>query len=181
MISKALKIAAGLGVTVLALTAMAGQAEASGRLAVARNGMVRVALPSAAGSVIVANPNIADVNVVDSRTIYIVGRGFGSSDVTILDRAGRPIFESEIMVTAGQHSAVTVYKGATPSVMVCSDVCEAATDDSAEDPWTKLFKSITQGRASGGAAPAAATPATPATAAPSAAPAAAAAAALMAQ
>ena len=179
MISKALKIAA----TGLVLMTLAGHADASGRLSVARNGMVRVALPASAGSVIVANPNIADVNVVDSHTVYIVGRGYGSSDVTILDRAGKPIFDSEVMVTAGQHSAVTVYKGSTPSVMVCSDVCEAATDDSAEDPWTKLFKSLSQAKVSAGAAPAAATPATPgapATSAPSTAPAAAAA-ALMAQ
>ena len=67
--------------------------------------MLRVALPASAGSVIVANPaSIADVNVVDSHTIYVIGRGFGSSAVTILDRAGRPIFDGQILVTAGQST-----------------------------------------------------------------------------
>jgi len=176
MISKALKIAAAG----LALMVLAGQAEASGRLTVARNGMLRVQLPAAAGSVIVANPNIADVSVVDSHTVYIVGRGFGASDVTILDRAGRPIFENEVMVTAGQHSAVTVFKGTQPQVMVCADVCEAATDDNAQDPGTAAAKAASTG------APAPATAAAPAAGAPAvmpqaAAPAAAAAAAMMGQ
>jgi Flp pilus assembly secretin CpaC len=144
----------------LAMLALAGEAGASERLTVARNGMVRVALPASAGSVIVANPNIADVNVVDSRTIYIVGRGFGSSAVTILDHAGRPIFDSDVMVTAGQRSAVTIYKGSTPSVMVCSNVCEAVNDESAKDPLTDYLKSL-HAQPGGTPAPAAPTPAVP--------------------
>ncbi len=127
MIAKAVKIAAAG----LVLMAMAGQAGASDRVAVERNGMVRVALPASAGSVIVANPNIADVNVVDSRTIYVIGRGFGSSAVTILDRAGRPIFDGQVVVTAGQHDAVMMYKGSKPSVMICSNVCQPAEDTAA--------------------------------------------------
>ncbi len=125
--AKTVKIAAMAG---LALLMLAGQAGASERLTVVRNGMMRVALPAAAGSVIVANPGIADVNVVDSRTIYVIGRGFGSSAVTILDRAGRPIFDGQIVVTAGQRDSVMMYKGSKPSVMVCSNVCQPADDDS---------------------------------------------------
>ena len=125
MISKAVKIAATTG---LALLALAGQAVASERLTVTRNGVLRVALPASAGSVIVANPSIADVNVVDSHTIYVIGRGYGSSAVTILDRGGRSIFDGQILVTAGQHDAVMMYKGSMASVMDCSNVCQPAED-----------------------------------------------------
>ncbi len=126
MISKALKIAA----SGLVLMALAGQAGASERIAVERNGLVRVALVGSAESVIVANPNIADVNVVDSHTIYIIGRGYGSSAVTILDHSGHPIFEGQVMVTAGQRNAVTMYRGSKPSIMDCSNVCQPAVEDS---------------------------------------------------
>ena len=141
MISKALKIAAAG----LALMALASQAVASDRVTVERNGMVRVGLNASAGSVIVANPGIADVNVVDSRTIYIIGRGYGSSAVTILDHAGHPIFEGQVLVTAGQHNAVMMYKGSTPSVMDCSSVCQPAagstsSDNSDTSALTTLFK-----------------------------------------
>ena len=123
MISKAVKIAAIAG---LALMTLAGQALAAEHLTVERNSMLRVALPASAGSVIVANPNIADVNVVDSRTIYVIGRGYGSSAVTVLDRLGHPIFDGQIVVTPNQHNAVMMYKGSAAAVMDCSSVCQPA-------------------------------------------------------
>jgi hypothetical protein len=131
MISKAVKIAAAAGAVLMACV---GQADASQQMTVVRNGMLRVTLPAAAGSVIVANPLIADVNVVDSHTIYVIGRGYGSSAVTILDKAGRPIFDSQVMVTSSGQNAVTMYKGSTPTILVCSNVCQPAGDDNAANP-----------------------------------------------
>ncbi len=125
MISKSVKIVAMAG---MALLALAGQAGAASQqlITVTRNGVQRLPLSAAAGSVIVANPEIADVNVVDSHTVYVIGRGYGASAVTILDRAGHPIFDGRVMVTAGQQNAVTMYKGSTPTVMLCSNVCQPA-------------------------------------------------------
>ena len=123
MISKSVKIAAMAGMALLAFAAQAG-ATPQQLITVTRNGVQRLPLSAAAGSVIVANPEIADVNVVDSHTVYVIGRGYGASAVTILDRAGHPIFDGQVMVTAGQQNAVTMYKGSTPTVMVCSNVCQ---------------------------------------------------------
>jgi outer membrane protein assembly factor BamB len=167
MISKALKIAA----TGLALMTLAGQALASQQVTVARNGMVRVALPASAGSVIVANPNIADVNVVDSHTVYVIGRGFGSSAVTVLDRAGRPIFEGQIVVTAGQHDSVTMYKGSKPAVLVCSNVCQPI-DDNGNSGGGSGLPAVAAATAPGAAMAAPAAPSAAAAAGPAATPAA---------
>lgn len=167
MISKALKIAA----TGLVLMTLAGQALASQQVTVTRNGMVRVALPASAGSVIVANPNIADVNVVDSHTIYVIGRGFGSSAVTILDRAGRPIFDGQIVVTAGQHDSVMMYKGSKPSVMVCSNVCQPI-DDSGNSGGGSGLPAVTAAMSPGAALTSATAPSTAAASSPAAMPAA---------
>ncbi len=103
-----------------AVPALAGQ-----KLIVEKNHTLRVALSGPAGSVIVGNPDIADVTVIDSRTVYVVGKGFGTSAVTITDRMGRSLFDGEIMVASGTQGGVTVYKGLTPSTMVCSNVCVA--------------------------------------------------------
>ena len=102
---------------------IASSASAAQRLVVEKNHSARISLNGAAGSVIVANPDIADVNVVDSRTVYIVGKGFGNSSVIITDQMGRPLFDGEVVVTASQKGAITVYKGLTPSLMVCSTIC----------------------------------------------------------
>lgn len=117
------------GMTALVLAAaflslgMASGASAAQRLVVEKNHSARISLNGAAGSVIVANPDIADVNVIDSRTVYIVGKGFGNSSVIITDQMGRPLFDGEVVVTAAQKGAITVYKGLTPSLMVCSTIC----------------------------------------------------------
>jgi len=113
----------GMMALVLAAVFIASGASAAQRLVVEKNHSARISLNGAAGSVIVANPDIADVNVVDSRTVYIVGKGFGNSSVIITDQMGRPLFDGEVVVTAAQKGAITVYKGLTPSLMVCSTIC----------------------------------------------------------
>jgi len=113
-----------LGVLFAAVCVLAAtSASASQRLVVEKNHSTRVSLNSAAGSVMVANPSIADVMVVDSRTLYIVGKGFGNSSVIVTDQMGRALFDGEIVVTAARQGAVTVYKGMTPSLMTCLTVC----------------------------------------------------------
>lgn len=113
----------GLMVLVLATAFSAFGVSAAQRLVVEKNHSTRISLKGAAGSVIVANPAIADVSVIDSRTVYIVGKGFGNSSVIITDQMGRPLFDGEVVVTASQKGAITVYKGLTPSLMVCSTIC----------------------------------------------------------
>lgn len=113
----------GMMALVLATVFIASGASAAQRLVVEKNHSARISLSGAAGSVIVANPDIADVNVIDSRTVYIVGKGFGNSSVIITDQMGRPLFDGEVVVTAAQKGAITVYKGLTPSRMVCSTIC----------------------------------------------------------
>ena len=114
-------------VPVLAFAAFAAQAGQG--VIVAKNHTLRVTLSAPAGSVIVGNPDIADVSVVDSRTVYIVGKGFGSSGVSITGRDGRVLFDGQVTVTSAQVGGITVYKGLKPSTMVCSNIC--LDDDSA--------------------------------------------------
>ena len=98
----------GLMVLVLATAFSAFGVSAAQRLVVEKNHSTRISLKGAAGSVIVANPAIADVSVIDSRTVYIVGKGFGNSSVIITDQMGRPLFDGEVVVTASQKGAITV-------------------------------------------------------------------------
>ncbi len=114
-----------LALAAMALTALSLPALAEQRVVVEKNHMLRIALSAPASSVIVGNPEIADVNIVDSRTIYILGRGFGNSAVTVTGRDGKALFDGEVVVSGAQHGAITVYKGLKPSLMVCSNVCVA--------------------------------------------------------
>lgn len=122
---RAIPLRKALLAVIAAASVAAPQAFAGQRVVVEKNHVMRVTLSAPAGSVIVGNPEIADVNVVDSRTVYILGKGFGNSAVTITGRDGRALFDGEVVVSGVQQGAITVYKGLKPSLMVCSNVCVA--------------------------------------------------------
>lgn len=106
-----------------AMAVLAAPAFAADKIVVEKNHTHRIALSAPAGSVVVGNPDIADVTVVDSRTVFIVARGVGNSGITITDRSGRTLYNAEVTVTTASEGAITVYKGLKPSLMVCTNVC----------------------------------------------------------
>src|ERR1700744_5977877 len=95
-----------LTVSALALS-LAAPALARPALAVALDHAERLHVASAAGSVIVGNPAVADVTVVDPHTVFVTGRGAGVSEVVVLDPLGRTVWDGEVVVTASDSSAVT--------------------------------------------------------------------------
>ena len=84
----------------------------------------RVQLRGPAGSVIVGNPEIADVTVVDANTLYITGKGYGVTEIVAVDTIGRTVFQSQIVVTAGSGSGrVRIWRGAQATEMACAASC----------------------------------------------------------
>lgn len=117
----------GLVAMTAALMASAGQASALNQVTVEKDQSLRVALKGSAGNVIVTNPRIADVTMIDSRTLYIIGRGVGSSGITVTDAYGRSIWEASVLVTTTSANAVTLYRGTQPVVNVCVNTCVEVT------------------------------------------------------
>ena len=110
----------------IGLLSLGGAAvQAQGSIVVGKDQSLRVVLNGATGSVIVGNPRIADVTVIDSRTVFILGRGYGKSNITINDTLGRPLWNSVVTVAQTDASAVTLYKGAEPVTMICTQTCVA--------------------------------------------------------
>tara|TARA_R110001606_G_scaffold359994_13_gene512545 strand:- start:57087 stop:57560 length:474 start_codon:yes stop_codon:yes gene_type:complete len=84
----------------------------------------RVQLSGPAGSVIVGNPQIADVTVVDANTLYITGKGYGVTEIVAVDSIGRTVFQSQVVVTAGSGSGqVRVWRGGQATEMACASSC----------------------------------------------------------
>ncbi|HUH23988.1 MAG TPA: pilus assembly protein N-terminal domain-containing protein [Brevundimonas sp.] len=90
----------------------------------------RVQLRAPAGSVIVANPRIADVTVVDANTLFITGKGYGVTDVVAVDALGRPLLQTQIIVSAGSTGAVRVWRGAEATDMACGSSCSPSVRSS---------------------------------------------------
>jgi Flp pilus assembly secretin CpaC len=84
----------------------------------------RVQLRGPAGSVIVGNPAIADVTVVDANTLYITGKGYGVTEIVAVDAIGRTVFQSQIIVSEGAGSGrVRIWRGGQATEMACGSSC----------------------------------------------------------
>jgi Flp pilus assembly secretin CpaC len=94
----------------------------------------RIQLRGAAASVIVANPAIADVQVVDANTLYIVGKGYGVTEVAVVDGVGRPLFQNQIVVTGGSTGSVRVWRGAQMTEMACASSCAPSVRSNGDAP-----------------------------------------------
>jgi Flp pilus assembly secretin CpaC len=114
---------------VLALAGLPAQAQSpNGALNVEIDRSARVQLRGAAASVIVANPQIADVTVVDANTLFIVGKGYGVTEVVAVDGVGRTLFQREIVVTGGStgkgtSTRISPKKNIEPASRLSKRVC----------------------------------------------------------
>lgn len=97
----------------------------SAPITVPMNQVKRLSFAGLAASVSPGNPAIADVNVVDERTILVVGKKPGITNLIVLDRAGRTLFSDRIIVSDGdQSNTVTVSRGGAVSNYACSPYCQ---------------------------------------------------------
>lgn len=111
-----------------ALLAPSASLAQSGRMNVGVDQSERVQLRGAASSVIVGNPQIADVTVVDANTLFVIGKGYGVTEVVAVDALGRTLFQSQVVVSAaGGGGAVRVWRGAQVTEMACGQSCSPAS------------------------------------------------------
>lgn len=94
----ALTATALITTTALAIPAAA----ADGLYSVQINKTEILRLPAAASAVIVGNPEIADVSIHSADTIFIVGKGYGETNLLILDKNGNTMMNSDVQVITPQ-------------------------------------------------------------------------------
>ena len=95
---------------------------------VALNKTEVVRLPAAASTVIVGNPQIADISIHSPDTIFVIGRSYGETNLTVLDRNGHTILDADIQVNNNvPRNGVRVFFGANARQSYnCSPYCAAA-------------------------------------------------------
>ena len=123
------------GLSLAALLAAPSSSLAQARpLSVEVDHSTRVQLRGSAASVIVGNPAIADVTVVDANTLYITGKGYGVTEVIAVDGIGRTLFQGEVVVTASASGHVRVWRGAQATDMACAASCAPSIRSAVSTP-----------------------------------------------
>lgn len=86
---------------------------------------VTLKLNQSANSVVVGNATVADVTVHDARTLLVTGKAFGSTNLTVLDRAGNTIYSSQLMVGGEDDNGLTIVRSGATYSYSCVDKCRA--------------------------------------------------------
>lgn len=112
-------------IAILAFAMALAPAAAADPFAVKVDQTVTLKVAGAANSVVIGNATVADVAVHDSRTLLVTGKAFGSTNLTVLDRAGNTIYTNQIVVGGEDDSGITIVRGQGTYSYSCFDKCRA--------------------------------------------------------
>jgi Flp pilus assembly secretin CpaC len=122
-------------------------------------------LPAGAQSVMIGNPAIADVNMLDTRTAVLLGRGYGVTNLLVIDALGRTLMDRQIVVSGSDVSRVSIFRRSPDSQrpevsnFSCTPRCERTPLPGETDaefnrynaPYSASAGRLAEARANGGA------------------------------
>ena len=119
--------AAAVGLVAASVQAMAG---AGIEVVMNQAKIVRLARP--ADTIVVGNPAIADASVQDATTIVLTGKGFGVTNLVVLDKEGAPIVDEQVVVARDVAASVRIYRRGDVQTLSCTPYCESSYKSDAE-------------------------------------------------
>jgi hypothetical protein len=124
---------------VLLVVAAASQAIADEPIVVRLDQATLFRLPDRAATVVIGNPLIADVTIQSGGIAIVTGKGYGGTNVVVMDRGGVVLSEKTIVVTSPSDHVVYVYRGPSRATYSCNPDCSARVN-LGDDP--EVFEKI---------------------------------------
>lgn len=88
-----------------------------------------ITFPKPVATVYVGNPAIADINMIDTRHAFVLGKGFGNTNIVALDHDGDQVSDMHVSVLARQDSTVTLQRGVNRLTYSCTaSHCDATPE-----------------------------------------------------
>jgi Flp pilus assembly secretin CpaC len=121
-----------LPAAIFAASACIAPAQAADSIQVMMNEARILKLSRPADTIVVGNPAIADASVQDASTIVLTGKGFGVTNLVVLDKQGSPIIDEQVAVSRQDVSTIRIYRRSEVQTMSCTPYCESAYKSAAE-------------------------------------------------
>ena len=83
-----------------------------------------VKLPAKVSTIVVGNPQIADVTLQSGGIIVVTGKGYGATNFIAMDRNGEVLVDRQIQVEGPTDQLVTVYRGVERESYSCMPICQ---------------------------------------------------------
>lgn len=127
------RLSLSIAAACLAGAAIAGApASAAEGISILMNEAKIVKLAQPADTIVVGNPDIADASVQDATTIILTGKGFGVTNLVVLDDTGAPIVDEQIFVSRQDAKSVRIYRRSEVQTLSCTPYCEGSYKSDAE-------------------------------------------------
>ena len=86
-----------------------------------------VTFASPVKTVFVGNPTIADITVIDTTHVFVLGKAFGTTNLIALDARGHQTADQRVTVLNRTENVVTLQRGTARLTLNCmTERCEAA-------------------------------------------------------
>ena len=122
---KTLRSALMMAAVVATVPALADEPAKLSQMRVDYDQSMVLRLDRPAKTIVVGNAAIADAQLINERTIYVLGRMFGNTNIIALDNNGSEISNTYVTVGTPQSLQVTVYRGPTGQRnLACAPQCE---------------------------------------------------------
>lgn len=121
-----------LGAAALLTVALSAAALAGPGIEVVMNQAKILKLARPADTIVIGNPAIADASVQDATTLVLTGKGFGVTNLVVLDSDGSPIVDEQVTVMRSTAASVRIYRRADVQTLSCTPYCESSYKTDAE-------------------------------------------------
>jgi len=82
-----------------------------------------VTVGGAVRDVVVADPAVADISVINERTLLVMGKRPGVTALMIFGAGGRTLAARQVVVSETGDSGVTIYRGVNGAGYACASRC----------------------------------------------------------
>jgi Pilus formation protein N terminal region len=107
----------------LCLAAVASHAFADEPISVRVDQATILKLPERAATVVIGDPLIADLSIQPGGIAIVTGKGYGATNVVVMDRGGAVLMEKMVEVKGPDEPMVVVYRGVTRQTYSCTPDC----------------------------------------------------------
>ena len=107
----------------LFIVTVATPAFSAGTIAIQIDRARLIKLPERAATVVIGNPLIADLSLQPGGLAVITGKGYGATNVIVLDHDGAVLTEQTIEVKGPSDPTIVVFRGVNRETYSCTPEC----------------------------------------------------------
>jgi Flp pilus assembly secretin CpaC len=127
---------------VLIFAVVATRALADDSIAVELDQAKIIKLPERAATLVIGDPLIADLTIQPGGLAVITGKGYGATNVVVLDHSGAVLMERDVVVKGPPDHVVHVYRGIARNSYSCTPECAPRVTLGDDDDY--FNKTLTQ-------------------------------------